>query len=715
MAIIISLLGATVHGRVFDAQTGEPLFGCNVYLEVTEMGAPTEKNGYYRITDVPPGSYTIVFSMIGYGAEEKSVEVAGDKVRIDAELSSAAVDVEGVVITSRRVEFEEEVTASAYRIDKEDLLRSPALLESDLFRTLLSLPGVTFVSDFTSALYVRGGSPDQNLILLDNIVLYNPFHFGGFLSTFMIDAVDNVEFLTGGFPARYGNRLSSVLDVTSSTPDDLGAYLSTSLLATEGAVWGGTDKIAGILTARRTYFDKVIPVFFDFEFPYYFCDIHAAGSWHPAEKTRVEGTFFFTRDILDMGNQDIPIEFGWGNQLATVRLIQGMGERWRHRTWLGWSRYTAHLALADFLDESDTIEDYTVRTSFIRDCEMSSLEFGAEASYMKFIYKTDAEPFATYDIDGRPVYGSVYTTWKWKPNSLFLFQAGARFSLYNAVYPDTIRDSLTEQVTGIDTLVLLEPEPQLRLSAKYFITADDAVNLAVGNFYQNLAMVLPEGGRIPTNFWIPVFGRFEPQHAAHFIAGYEHLFQDGSRIRIEPYYKHYFNLLAFNEEVDIADVDENIFSSGAGRAYGADFSIDKMTGRLTGWISYSLAFSRFIADTAEFYTSFDRRHTLNLVGTYDLGRQWFVNAKFTIATGMPYAGTLGRYRVWYWDPLYQGWKYQWFTIEADRNSLRFPAYHRLDIGASKKWIFDWCELTVRADVVNVYNHKNVLLYYYDMG
>ena len=148
------------------------------------------------------------------------------------------------------------------------------MVERDLFRTLMTLPGVTFVSDFTSALYVRGGSPDQNLVLLDNMVLYNPFHFGGFLSTFMIDAVESVEFLTGGFPVRYGNRLSAVLDVESADPQPLGGYLSTSLLATEGAVWGRLGKFGGIVTARRTYFDKVIPIFLDFDFPYYFYDIH---------------------------------------------------------------------------------------------------------------------------------------------------------------------------------------------------------------------------------------------------------------------------------------------------------------------------------------------------------------------------------------------------------------------------------------------------------
>ncbi|MBN2378253.1 TonB-dependent receptor [candidate division WOR-3 bacterium] len=696
-------------------KTEDPLFGCNVYLEGTQLGAPTESNGYYRITNVPRGNYTLVFSMIGFQTITKEITVGEDNVRVDASLKTEAVDVPGVVVNPRRTEFTEEVTTSAFRIDKELMMRSPAMLETDLFRMLLALPGVTFVSDFTSALYVRGGSPDQNLILLDNMALYNPFHFGGFLSTFMVDAVNDVEFLTGGFPAEYGNRLSSVLNVRSAAAEHSGGYISSSLLATEGALWGRAGDFSGILTARRTYFDKIIPLIFDFEFPYHFYDIHAVGTWEATPKTRIEATYFRTQDRLDLGEENIPLEFGWGNQLASVRLFQGMSEDWRCATWLGWSHYTAHLALSDFLEESDTIDDFTLKAEFVRDREASTTRFGVEGTYMKFIYKTDAEPFATYDIDGRPEYGAAYASWKWKPNPLFLLQVGVRFSLYNAVYPDTLRDSLTGDMTGIDTLALLAPEPELRVSAKYFVTPDDAFNCAVGNFYQNLAMILPEGGRIPTNFWIPVFGRYDPQQAIHFILGYEHLFADGSRIRVEPYYKHYFNLLAFNEEVDISDVDENIFSQGRGRAWGVDFGLDKLTGKLTGWISYTLAFSRFISDTAEFYTSFDRRHSFNVVSSYDLGKGWFVNAKFTFASGMPYAGTLGRYRMWYWDPIRQEWRYQWMTIEADRNELRFPPYHRLDIGASKKWVFKWGEMTVRADVVNVYNHKNVLLYYYDMS
>lgn len=714
--LLVALIGATITGQVKDAVSGEGLVGCNVYLEGTDFGTDALNGGYYQIEYVSRGTYTLVFSMIGYKEIKRKVtlDTEASEVVENASLTREDIVMPEVTVTARRIEFEREVTSSSFRVDRDLLIHAPSFGERDIFRTLMTFPGVTFTSDFSAALYVRGGSPDQNLVLLDNMVLYNPFHLGGFFSTFMLDAVDNVEFLTGGFPARYGNRLSAVLDVESVDPGKLSGYLSASMLATEGGIWGKLGKFGGLVTARRTYFDKVIPLF-GIEFPYYFTDIQAVGSWHPTERTRIEATGFYSKDNLDLSGEDIPIELGWENNLGTCRIVQDFGEPWTGKLALGWSRYVANMSFSDLLDELNEINDISLRASVSRTTEGSTLEFGGEASYLNFIYKVNAEPFAEYNIEGIPLQGAFYASWRWKPLPVFLFQAGARFSLYYAFYPDTLKDSATGTVISVDSLVRLDPEPEVRLSAKYFLTADDAVNLSLGNYFQNLAMILPQGGRFPTNFWIPTFGHYEPQQCIHVIAGYEHLFKDGSRIRVEPYYKHYPYLLAFNEmDLDIADIDESIFSAGAGRSYGADFSVEKLTGKLSGWVSYSLGFSRFITDTLEFYTSFDRRHSLNIVASYDLGKNWRVNANWTFATGMPYAGTLGRVRVWYWDPIYQQWRYNWQTIDADRNSLRFPPYHRLDLGGSKTWQFRWGTLAARADIINVYNQKNVLLYYYDM-
>lgn len=713
--LAIVLVSATVDGRVIDAQSRQPLAGCNVYLDGTTYGNASGTDGYYKIEQVPAGSYKLVFSMIGYKTVERSVEVSGDsRIHENAILELAAVNLPEVNVSSRRTEFENEVTASAFRINREALKRSPSMGEQDLFRTLLTLPGVTFTSDFTTALYVRGGSPDQNLVLLDNMVLYNPFHLGGFFSTFMLDAVDKVEFLTGGFPSSYGNRLSSVLSVESIEPEPLGGYASASLLATEGAIWGEKGSFGGLAAARLTYFDKIIPLF-GISFPYQFADVHTVASWHPSSRTRLDATFFYTNDNLDLGAQDIPLGLGWSNYMASARLVQQFRDPWVAKLWLGWTRYDAAMHFSDLFDYSNSIDDISLRANIARVTETSTIETGTELSAYLFTYNVDADPFAVYNVEGYPLLGAAYCTWRWKPTPLFLFEAGGRFSMYYAFYPDTLKDSLSGEVISIDSTVHLDPEPELRLSAKYFLTADDAVNLSVGNYFQNLAMILPQGGRIPTNFWIPIYGKYEPQQSIHFIAGYEHMFRDGSRIRVEPYYKYNSYLLAFNEAgININDVDETMFAEGKGRSYGADFSIEKLTGSLTGWISYSLGFSRFISDTLEFYTAFDRRHSFNIVANYDLGKKWNVSAKWTFATGMPYAGTLGRVRVWFWDPIYQEWRYSWTTIEADYNTLRFPPYHRLDIGASKTWQFKWGSLTARADIINVYNQKNVMLYYYDM-
>jgi hypothetical protein len=330
------VFGLSISGTIKDSKTGEPLPYANIIVSNTTIGTASDINGYYIIPSIDNGEYIVKVMMIGYSISENKIIINNENIRLNLELEPDIIDIDEVKVSAERMRFEKKVDVSRVNISNREIRRTPAFVESDVFRTIQLLPSVTASNDFNAALIVRGGSPDENLILLDGTEIYNPYHIGGVFSAFNADMVSDVEFLAGGFPAEYGGRLSSVLSITARDGDSKNgrlkngnplkkywdfskasgdvSLLSSKLLA-EGALYKGSWMISG----RRTYFDQFVTAYYKMQdetepFKYYFWDTHIKLKTAPTRNHQFIYSQFSGNDNLFMsvGGEGFPaIEFNW--------------------------------------------------------------------------------------------------------------------------------------------------------------------------------------------------------------------------------------------------------------------------------------------------------------------------------------------------------------------------------------------------------------------
>jgi len=343
----LSLLnGASISGFVRDKHNGEPLPYTNVLLSETTIGTASDVNGYFILPNVPEGTFTMKVMMIGYKTLEETVTVMDFNLRLDFDLEKTALELGQITVSAERMRFEKRVEISRINLTNQDIRRVPAFIEADIFRTLQLLPSVNSSNDFNAALIVRGGSPDENLILLDGAEVYNPYHIGGVFSTFNADMISDTEFLAGGFPADYGGRLSSILKITAREGDSRNGRLSQnnpikkywdfskangdiSLLSSKFLAEGPLNKGSWMISGRRTYFDQFISLYYwlkdeDPPFNYYFWDTHIKLKTSPNKYNQFQYSQFSGKDDLYMsiGGSDFPgIDFSWDWGNSTKSLL----------------------------------------------------------------------------------------------------------------------------------------------------------------------------------------------------------------------------------------------------------------------------------------------------------------------------------------------------------------------------------------------------------
>ena len=695
--LLLLLSGAIIEGRVWDAGTHNPLPQVNVYLEDTDFGTVTDEKGRYRIENIPEGRYVLVFSMIGYKEERVNIELKSEeKKRVDRKLSLKPIGLKEVRVTARRAEFEEEARPSIYTLRTREFEFTPTFIESDLFRILQAIPGVVATSDFSSALYVRGGGPDQNIVLFDDAEVYMPFHLGGLFSTFDLDAIESARFLTGGFPARYGGRLSSVLEVESkvSKSKGLSGAMELGVLATSLRV--GSPFF--LFSFRHTYFDKTLKLL-NIDFPYHFYDGQGSIRVEPFKNTILRGSGFISGDVFSYNLEGFDIDFDWYNRVASLTLKQILGEKRYLNFNLSYTNFEANLRMANVLKVCNRINQCKTRGEGVWVFDKHRLTVGLEGQVGGFDYDLERPIILYLNVHNHHnSYAGIYISDRLKPSRRWVFEPGLRWDFYYVDYPDTLHRTY------------IVPSP--RFSAKYFLSGNTALTLATGRFNQFIAVTLPEWGMLPTYFWIPIYGSFKPQSCYHIISGIEKISEKGE-MKVEIYYKPMQSLLVFNDYLDPLNIPNTLFLSASGKAYGLDILLKRDVGDWIGWISYSLEFSKFERDGKEYPTSFDRRHSLNIVGGYRFGKGWRVSLKFNIGTGLPYTPIVARFARYYWEPITGEYRYLWWSIPGEKNSVRYPTYHRLDISLSKSFSIGWGEFKVCLEIINLYNHKNIFFYYYD--
>lgn len=730
----------TLSGYIRDKSNGEALLGASVYENATMKGTVSNEYGFYSLT-LPAGAYTITISYIGYLALDTTVNLNSD-IRLNMDIQPEAKVTEEIVVTSERKDRNVSSTEmGTIELHLEQVKAIPVVFgEQDILKTIQLLPGVQSAGEGNSSFYVRGGGPDQNLILLDEAVVFNPGHLFGFFSVFNSDALKNTTLIKGGIPASYGGRLSSVLDVTMKEGNSKqyemegGIGLISSRFTAQGPIV--RDKCSFMVSARRTYIDlllmPILPNIKDGLYDgnsYNFYDLNTKINYKFSDKDRLYLSGYFGRDVFKFNSptDDFDVKIPWGNATATLR--------WNHlfsdKLFLNTSaifndfkfmfessfsgfQFDLHSGIRDFNFKSDL--DYYPSVKH-------KMQFGVNYTYHIFTpytanYRSDDTEFSNDSLNKKYAHElAFYAQDEFDIVKKLRVNAGLRVSTFTQVgpYAQYIYDDLLRPVDtihyarseAIKTYWGLEP----RLTLRYAVTDNISLKGSVTMGNQYIHLVSNATTTLPTDLWVPSTAIVKPQKGILYALGYFHNFKNNMfEASIEGYYKSLQNQIEFGQSyVPELDLDvEQSFVFGKGWSYGAEFFLNKKEGKLTGWLGYTLSYTyrKFpgLNSGNTFPARYDRRHDAVAVATYEINKRWKVSATFVYGTGQALTLPVGRYYI-------EG---RVVNQYEERNAYRMEPYHRLDVGAiytiKRKERFH-NELVF--SIYNVYNRKNPFFIYFD--
>jgi hypothetical protein len=723
-----------VAGQVIDAGTSEARPGTGVAIVGTTRGAIADANGRFVIPAVPVGDATLRARLLGYKTQEQAVVVREhDTTQVIFRLETEATVLGAVRTQARPVErdiFESRPNVGSVQITARAAEGVPKFGEPDIIRIVQLLPGVEARNDFSTGLNVRGGESDQNLILIDGFPIYNPFHLGGLFSTFIDPTVRDVSLMTGGFPARYGGRLSSVLDVRSAEETRSGVHgtAELSVLASTGELGGafGGGKGTWMVSGRRTYADKFVDLISTQTLPYHFRDEQAHFTYAFTPTTKLAITAYDGRDILDANiatfgdtsNADPAggtFLFDWGNTVYGASLTKTLANRNRHgfsRFLLGdtttleqrasSSTFSTRLDLGDgSLTLQNSVRDLRLAGSLTAHTTTHERSVGYDVASYRIRYDARSSEAETqlYDLRQSPVSAAGYVDDIWRVSPSWILESGVR-------------------VEGMPSAKWMAVSP--RFSTKYFLTKDFALTAAVGRFSQWTHSLARED--IPVrlfDFWVASDSVTPISSAWHYVLGTERWLSPTRYVRIEGFYKKYGQLLEGNPQEDPARHGDE-FNSVDGDSYGADLLIRQFeSGPFSGWISYTYAVAARSLGGVTYFPGHDRRHDLNVVASWRLAKYVF-GVRFGYATGTPYTDIVGEIVRRVYDPGQnafgtRGGGTQTEFIGGPRNGARLPSTQRLDLDVTRRYQVRGTTIAPYLSLVNAYNAKNVFLYVFDYG
>ncbi len=733
----------TITGYVSDANTGESLIGASVYVKNPLRGTTTNAYGFYSIT-LDKGNYTLHCDFLGYS--EFSDEIVLEKnLTKNIKLLPSAYLVKEVVITGEGPDKNIQSTdIGTFEMPVEMVKKLPAVFgEVDILKTLQLKPGIQSGGEGMTAFYVRGGGPDQNLILLDEAVVYNASHLFGFFSVFNADAIQNVEIHKGHMPANYSGRLASVLDISMKEGNNqkFGATGGLGLLASRLTVEGPLKKDTSsfIISGRRTYVDFVIKPFVNKESSfresfYYFYDLNAKLNYRFSDRSRLFASSYFGRDIFDLVSTDDNFnnKIAWGNATAVVRWNYLLTRKLFVNTSLIYSNYNfffdANQDQYNVKVFSD-IEDWNVKTDFTwLPSPSHTVKYGGRYTYHIFKPKSlsaktgDVELDLGHDLKLYSHEGAIYVNDEFDITSRIRINSGLIYSVFSHVGPFDryVKDPITNETTdtvkykrgeNVKTYHNLEP----RLAMRFLIDEFSSVKAAYTQNYQYIHLTSLSPVTLPTDVWFPSTEIVKPQFGTQYSAGYfRNFFKNTFETSLEIYYKELKNQIEFKEgaliEGNFHDNAGHNFTFGEGQSYGLEFFLNKQYGRLTGWIGYTWSkTTRKFPDInygEVFPAKYDRRHDISIVGMYEINQNINVSAVWVYATGNTATLPVSRYII--------GGNI--INEYGPRNSFRMPPYHRLDLSLNwipkqkkeKRWKSSW-----NFSVYNAYNRKNPYYIYFE--
>lgn len=751
---VLSQVNATLSGYVTDGKDGETLIGAKVYIPSIRKGAITNNYGFYSLT-VPAGNYNVEFRMTGLETKSKVIDLSKD-VRLDIELGSALLNIEEMTVNAKAEDNTRSTKIGQLELSIDEIKTLPAFLgEVDIIKTIQFLPGVSSASEGGQGFYVRGGGPDQNLVLLDEAVVYNAAHLFGFFSVFNADAVKSVNLIKGGMPANFGGRMSSVLEVNMDEGNNkkfgikggLGAI--SSRLTVEGPL--KKDKGSFIVSGRRTYLDIIMKAAIPDDSPfagtsYYFYDLNLKMNYSLGEKDRIFLSGYYGKDEFSFGNLDdnFQVNMPWGNGIAALRWNHLFSSRLFMNVTATYTdyRFTFQSSQDQFRFALNSgIQDWGGKVDFTYfPNTRNKVKWGLDYTYHIFTpFSVSAENDETVFDTGiaQKLFShetAFYVLDEFDLNESIRINAGLRYNMFQHVGPFTrfingdisTPDSTVEYNSGelIKFYHGLEP----RLALRWMLPDRSSIKAGYSYNYQFVHLTSLSAVSLPTDVWYPTTNLAKPQKGWQLSLGYfRNFFENKVETSVELYYKNMDNLIEYKEGAlpsdNVNDNTDNLLTFGQGWSYGAEFFIKKSYGKFTGWIGYTWSKTerKFedINNGEVFAAKYDRRHDLSLVGSYKLNKRWLFSAAFIYATG----NTITLPTSWYVQNQDLLFNY------GQRNATRMAPYHRLDISAiwyGKEYkektdkttgetikVKKKLKTNVAISVYNVYNRSNPYFLYVD--
>ncbi len=738
---------STISGYITEKGSKESLIGVSIYVKEFHTGTVSNSYGFYSITLPQKDSVTIIYSYVGF-ISDTVVLTLEENHSINIELAMG-VSLKEVVIHSEKT-LSEVVQMSSIKLSAVEIKSVPMLFgEKDLFKTLMLLPGVQSSTEGTSGMYIRGGGPDQNLIILDEATIYNANHLLGFFSIFNGDAIKSVELIKGGFPARYGGRLSSIIDVNmkegnkTSYHGEGGVGLVAAHAMVEGPIV--KDKSSFIVSARRTYFDVLTqPIFLvnnpGFSAGYYFYDINAKVNYDFGDKNKLYLSGYFGRDkfYISEKSYDSKTKGGlfWQNGTATVRWNHLFSNKLFSNLSYIYSNYTMKIYMQSKISTEETSLDY---------------KSGIEDHSLKYDLTYVLNPSNTFYM------GANFTYHQFIPSALMAKETDTIYNISQsiklhgfeyAIYAEDeisiakvlkINPGIRLAMFSIKNKTYFSPEPRINVS--YNILSHLAIKTSYALMNQNIHLLSTSSIGMPSDLWLPSTNNIQPQQSQQIALGLAYDWEKPSLFfSLEGYYKKMEHMIAYKEGASFLFLDyidgempntgklawENNVTIGQGWSYGIEFLIKRTKGKFTGWIGYTLSWTEQQFDELnfgkKFFTRYDRRHDVSIVMMYSPTNWINLSLTWVYATGnaitLPQStyymesinDVLAEYMANTLNFNYTAYP-QYLYSYGERNNVRMKAFHHLDIGIQfirhhEKWksIFE-------ISVYNLYNHKNPFFYY----
>ena len=723
----------SIKGFVYEKSNGEPVMFANVFLKGTTHGSTTDINGYFSITRIPDGTYTLMVTSVGYDTIAEQVSVKGNQIlNKKFHIQEASIQLAAVSISADKIEAKTETKTSVVYITPKTITKIPSVGgQADLAQYLQVIPGVVFTGDQGGQLYIRGGSPIQNKVLLDGMIVYNPFHSIGLFSVFDTDIIRNAEVYTGGFGAEYGGRVSSIMDITTRDGNKkrISGKIGGSTFGAKVMVEGPLKKaktendmsISFILSAKNSYLEQTSQSIYGSILngeilPYNFQDVYGKVSLNANNGSKIN---FFGFNFNDQVNNYKAIsDFSWkayggGSNFVLIPgkspvLIEGN---------VAYSKYDANLSEENNPGRSSSIDGFNAGFTFSYFLGKNTLKYGIELLGFKTVFDyTKSNGIRLNQTENTTELGA-FIKYKWQLDKLII-EPSMRVQWYA---------SLAE----------ISPEP--RLAIKYNVTDWFRLKAAAGMYSQNL--IAANSDRDVVNLFYGFLSgqdnipkkfngkevRTKLQKANHYILGTEFDVYDNITLNVEGYYKDFRQLTNMNRNQIYSESNHPSYASEVewrdfmlenGKAYGIDVSVKYEFLRWYFWMAYSWAHVNKNYENAEreminYRTHYDRRHNINLIVTYTGGarKQWEFSGRWNVGSGFPFTQVSGFYEHYQFNNMGMSIiqnNGDLGIIYGDLNKGQLPWYHRLDLDVKRKfWFTDNIVLEADFSVTNVYNRNNI--------